>query len=48
MLWGEKCEKLKRLWEIQWKIHLAEKWVEIGGRTWAVLLTAGEEESAPL
>lgn len=38
----------KGLWEVQWKIHLAEQWVEVSWRTWAVLCTTGEEGSVPL
>lgn len=40
--------KDKRIRQIQWKIHLAEQWVEVTWRTWAVLCTTGEEESVPL
>lgn len=35
--------KNKRLWEIQWKVHLAEQWVEASWRTWVVLLTTGKK-----
>lgn len=40
--------KRKRLKEIELKIHLAEKWIEISWKTWAVLLRTGEQESVPL